>query len=89
MGAAYHDGHAAFVVCDVIWEPEKSIAVIEKALRVPSVRGLIVTLKLKHPVDFALLEKAQRIVGGHDGFVGRVKHLMANKLEVTAMMRRL
>ncbi len=90
LGAGYFDGgRASFVVCDVIWEPEKSIAIIEKALRVPSLRGLVVTLKLKHPVDFAVLEKAQRIVGGHDGFVGRVKHLMANKLEVTAMMRRL
>lgn len=81
-------GAPAFVVCDVIWEPEKSIAVVEKAGKVPSLRGLVVTLKLKHPVDFDLLERARRVVDGADAFAGRIKHLMANKLEVTLMMRR-
>ncbi len=77
----------ALVVCDVIWEPEKSVAVLRRALALPSVRALVVTLKLKDPIDFDVIDDARAALRGHD-VTGRVKHLVANKREVTVMARR-
>lgn len=76
------------LVCDVIWEPEKALAVIKRSLGLPRLRALVVTLKLRQPVDFAALAAGVALATDTDGFSGRVKHLLANKLEVTVLMRR-
>jgi len=76
------------LVCDVIWEPEKALAVITRSVALPRLRALVVTLKLRHPVDFTVIAAGVALATGTDGFAGRVKHLLANKLEVTVLMRR-
>ena len=77
-----------WLFCDVIADPGKSLAVAHKALGWPSLRALIVTLKLKNPIDYGVLQQAQALAAQTPGFVGRCKHLVANKLEVTLMMKR-
>ena len=78
----------AFVVCDVIWEPRHTLTVVQRALQVPGLRGVVATLKLKRPVDHDVIGLAVDLATRAPGFSGRVKHLVANKLEVTLLMRR-
>ncbi|MDP2341771.1 MAG: SAM-dependent methyltransferase [Deltaproteobacteria bacterium] len=78
----------AFVVCDVIWEPANTLVVVERALKVPSVRGVVATIKLRRPVDHEVIKRAVDTATNTPGWSGRVKHLVANKLEVTLLMRR-
>jgi 23S rRNA C2498 (ribose-2'-O)-methylase RlmM len=78
----------AFVVCDVIWEPASTLVVVGRALQVPSVRGIVATVKLRRPVDHAAIKRAVDVATQTPGWTGRVKHLVANKLEVTLLMRR-
>jgi 23S rRNA (cytidine2498-2'-O)-methyltransferase len=78
----------AWVVCDVIWAPERTIEVVRRSVAVDSVRGVVATVKLTRPVDFDTLDAARELATGTAGFAGRVKHLVANKLEVTLLMRR-
>lgn len=82
------DFDPTLVVCDVIWEPKNALTVVERALALPRLRGLVVTLKLKQPVDVDAIERGVALATGTDGFTGRVKHLLANKLEVSLLMRR-
>jgi 23S rRNA C2498 (ribose-2'-O)-methylase RlmM len=77
-----------WVVCDVIWAPQHTLKVLGRAMALPSVRGVVATLKLTRPVDFSVLDAAVDLVSSHSAFEGRVKHLVANKQEVTLMMRR-
>lgn len=78
----------SWLICDVIAEPERSLAVAERALASRALRGLVVTLKLKRPPQLEVLKKARALARGTPGFFGRVKNLGANKLEVSLMMRR-
>ena len=77
-----------WLLCDVIAEPERSLDVAKRALTSRSLKGLVVTLKLKQPVSLKLLDEARAVAQRTQGFFGRCKHLAANKLEVTLMMRR-
>ncbi len=78
----------AFVVCDVIWEPKITLVVVERALQVPGLRGIVATIKLKRPVDHDVVAQSVELATNTPGFSGRVKHLVANKLEVTLLIRR-
>jgi hypothetical protein len=77
-----------WVVCDVIWEPARTLEIVARAVAIDSVRAVVATLKLVRPVDFDVLDEAVGLATGTVGFAGRVKHLVANKLEVTLLMRR-
>ncbi len=77
-----------WVVCDVIWSPRNTLAVVERAAAIDSVRAVVATIKLVRPVDFDVLDEAVGLATGTIGFSGRVKHLVANKLEVTLLLRR-
>jgi 23S rRNA (cytidine2498-2'-O)-methyltransferase len=78
----------SWLVCDVIWAPKHTLDVVARAVAVDSVRAIVATIKLVRPVDFDVLDEAVALATGTIGFVGRVKHLVANKLEVTLLMRR-
>jgi hypothetical protein len=77
-----------WVVCDVIWAPKNTLDVVARAVAVDSVAAIVATIKLVRPVDFDVLNEAVGLATGTAGFFGRVKHLVANKLEVTLLMRR-
>lgn len=80
---------ASIVLCDVIWTPDNALVVAERVLKTTSVRAAVITLKLKEPIDWDTLHKAQNLVRDLPGhWTGRLKHLMANKLEVTLLLRR-
>ena len=78
----------AFVLCDVIWEPKHTLTVVKRAAQVSGLRAVVATLKLKRPVDHDVIAEAVAVATGTQDFSGRVKHLVANKLEVTLLMRR-
>lgn len=77
-----------WLICDVIAEPERSLDVATRALASPALRALVVTLKLKRPAKLDVLKKARALARTTPGFFGRAKNLVANKLEVSLMMRR-
>lgn len=77
-----------WLICDVIAEPERSLELAMKALASPKLQALVVTLKLKRPVQLEVLKKARALARGTPGYFGRTKNLVANKLEVSLMMRR-
>ncbi len=77
-----------WLVCDVIAEPQKNLALAQAALSSSALRALVVTLKLKRPLGLDVLAQARAVARRTPGFFGRVKCLSANKLEVTLMMKR-
>lgn len=83
-----------WLLCDVIDMPQKNAERLVNFMRgfgaTPPVRGAVVTLKLKNPLDWDALAKGRAICRGEvvEGFVGRCKNLFFNKLEVTCMVRR-
>ncbi len=82
-------GHkASIVLCDVIWTPDNALVIADRVTRTPSARAAVITLKLKQPIDWASLKAAKAILHRPGGWNGRLKHLMANKLEVTLLLRR-
>jgi len=77
------------VICDVIWGPEHAVAVARRALQEKTLRAAVITLKLKSDVAWDVLADARRLVRDLPADVsGRVKHLGANKREVTLLLRR-
>jgi len=82
-------GHkASIVLCDVIWTPDNALVIADRVTRTPSARAAVITLKLKQPIDWATLKEAKGLLNRPGGWNGRIKHLMANKLEVTLLLRR-
>lgn len=79
---------ATWLCCDIIDEPRKTLDLVRRALESPRLGGLVVTVKLKRPIDLCALIQARRIATTTPGYLGRVKNLAHNKLEVTLMMRR-
>lgn len=77
-----------WLLCDVIAEPERSLDVVARAVQSSHLRGLVVTLKLKRPIQFDVVKRARALCRTTPGFFGRTKSLAANKLEVTVLMRR-
>jgi 23S rRNA C2498 (ribose-2'-O)-methylase RlmM len=77
------------VVCDVIWEPKNAFAIMRRAVAVPTTRAAVITFKLKEPIEWELLEETRAFVRDLPAaWSGRLKHLTANKLEVTLLLRR-
>lgn len=80
---------ATWLLCDVIDLPHKSLDLIARALEQPRLRGLVVTIKLKRPIDVGVLRAARTLCAQSAGFLGRAKNLCHNKCEITVMMHRL
>jgi 23S rRNA (cytidine2498-2'-O)-methyltransferase len=78
-----------WLLCDVIAEPQRSFDLAKNAVTHDPVKALVITLKLKKPVQLDVVNRARAFVRTTPGFIGRVKNLVANKLEVTLMMKRL
>jgi 23S rRNA C2498 (ribose-2'-O)-methylase RlmM len=77
------------VVCDVIWEPSNAFEIMRRAVAVPTTRVAVITFKLKAPIDWALLDETRAFVRDLPAaWSGRLKHLSANKLEVTLLLRK-
>ena len=77
-----------FLVCDIIETPDRVLGWLKDFASKHPLRGFIVTLKLKKPLDFKTLEGARR--WAEDALTDwqwRIKNLRNNKLEVTFMAR--
>lgn len=80
---------AEWIVCDVIDEPARLLAVAREALQSERLRGLVLTVKLKRPVKKRAIADARRVLARARGrFDGRIKQLVHNKNEVTLLARR-
>ena len=75
-----------FLLCDIIEEPGRVLNWLkESALREP-LRAFVVTLKLKKPLNFRILDDARSWAENHlDGWHWRIKNLKNNKMEVSFM----
>ena len=80
-----------WLLCDVVCEPPRTVALIERWLANRWCRNLVCTLKFKGRAGYGVLATlpalfAPRIAAGELRFA-RVKHLAHNKNEVTVMAR--
>lgn len=81
---------ATWLLCDVIDAPARSLELIERALAEQRLRALVVTVKLKPPIDLGPVRAARALAAeaASHGWQARVKHLVHNKHEVTFLARR-
>lgn len=81
---------ATWLICDVIDVPAKTLALLERGLATPSLRGLVVTIKLTPPLDHGVIVAAKSLAtyAERHGWRSRVKHLVHNKNEITFLARR-
>lgn len=81
---------ATWLICDVIDVPAKTLALLERALKSPLLRGLVVTIKLTPPLDHGVITAAKLLAASarRIGWCARVKHLVHNKNEVTFLAKR-
>lgn len=81
---------ATWLLCDVIDSPSRSLELIERALAEPGLRALVVTVKLKPPIDLAPVRAAKALAAdaASKGWQARVKHLVHNKHELSFLARR-
>jgi hypothetical protein len=78
-----------WLVCDVIAEPSLILGVLHQLSSRPSrVVGAVVTIKLRAPIDPAVLADVKQWCQHNGVFIARAKQLLANKLEFTVMAHR-
>ncbi|MBT8491412.1 MAG: hypothetical protein KJO07_00010 [Deltaproteobacteria bacterium] len=78
---------ATWMLCDIIDQPERAAWLVEQAAKSETIRALVVTLKLKRPIDLRLVHDIVAQLP-RDAMTLRVKHLVHNKSEVTILGRR-
>ncbi|MCP4503743.1 MAG: hypothetical protein GY822_27775 [Deltaproteobacteria bacterium] len=78
---------ATWMICDIIAEPEKSLELLEKALVQPQIKAGVLTLKLKHPIKWQVIDNAKRALIAA-GVRWDIRNLVNNKLEVSVLFRR-
>lgn len=81
---------ATWLICDVIDVPAKTLSLLQRAVGTPSLRGLVVTLKLTPPLDHGVIAAAKSLAASARkvGWSTRVKHLVHNKNEITFLAKR-
>lgn len=79
---------ADWLVCDIIAEPARTLALLATALESERLAAFVVTVKLRLPIDFTIVDEARALLDAHPAFSTRVKNLFHNKVEVTLMGRR-
>ena len=79
---------ADWIVCDIIAEPARTLELVERALTSTRLEAFVITVKLREPIDFSIVERAQKILDEHPEFLSRAKNLFHNKVEFTLMGRR-
>ncbi len=77
-----------WLLCDVIAEPQRNLAIIERWLDERLARNLVVTVKFKGETDYGRLAALPALFARLEPAFARVKQLAHNKNEVTVMVRR-
>jgi 23S rRNA (cytidine2498-2'-O)-methyltransferase len=76
-----------WLLCDVVCEPPRSLALIEAWLTRGLCRNLVVTVKFKGRAGYGVLETLPPLFARLGPAFARVKQLVHNKNEVTVMVR--
>jgi len=77
-----------WLLCDVIAEPQRSIALVSRWLEEGLARNLVVTVKFKGETEFGQLAGLPALFARLQPTFARIKQLAHNKNEVTVMVRR-
>ncbi|HLK90018.1 MAG TPA: 23S rRNA (cytidine(2498)-2'-O)-methyltransferase RlmM, partial [Polyangia bacterium] len=77
-----------WLVCDVVCEPPRSLALVERWLTQGLCRNLVVTVKFKGRAGYGVLAELPALFDKVRPAFARVKQLAHNKNEVTVMVRR-
>jgi 23S rRNA U2552 (ribose-2'-O)-methylase RlmE/FtsJ len=77
-----------WLVCDVVCEPPRSLAICDSWLSAGLCRNLVVTVKFKGSAGYGLLADLPALFARMRPAFARVKQLRHNKNEVTVMVRR-
>lgn len=78
---------ATWLVCDIIAEPERNLQLLLDALAQPQMKAGVVTLKLKRPVKWNVVDEAKAALDAA-GVQWTIRNLVNNKLEVSVLFRR-
>jgi 23S rRNA (cytidine2498-2'-O)-methyltransferase len=76
-----------WLLCDVVCEPARAIALVDDWLSARRCRNLVVTIKFKGRDQYGALADLDPIFARVSAAFARVKHLATNKNEVTVMVR--
>ncbi len=79
---------ADWLVCDIIAEPARTLSLLADALKSDRLGAFVVTVKLRLPIDFTIVDEARALLAAHPAYSTCVKNLFHNKVEVTLMGRR-
>ena len=77
-----------WLLCDVIAEPQRSIALVSRWLEEGLARNLVVTVKFKGETEYGQLAALPDLFARLQPTFARIKQLAHNKNEVTVMVRR-
>jgi 23S rRNA C2498 (ribose-2'-O)-methylase RlmM len=77
-----------WLVCDVVCEPPRSLALVDRWLSQGLCRNLVVTVKFKGRAGYRVLQELPALFARLTPAFARVKQLGHNKNEVTVMVRR-
>jgi 23S rRNA (cytidine2498-2'-O)-methyltransferase len=77
-----------WLLCDVIAEPQRSLALVAEWMEKGWARNLVVTIKFKGTGAYGLLAGLGAVFEQNRPVFARAKHLAHNKNEVTVMVRR-
>jgi hypothetical protein len=90
IGNAFNYAPAApadWLLCDVVCEPQRSLALVDTWLSRGLCRNLVVTVKFKGRAGYGVLEELPPLFARLRPAFARVKQLAHNKNEVTVMVR--
>ena len=76
-----------WLLCDVVCEPQRSLALVESWLTAKLCRNLVVTVKFKGRSGYRVLDALPQLFARLRPAFARVKQLAHNKNEVTVMVR--
>jgi len=76
-----------WLLCDVVCEPPRSLALVETWLTRGLCRNLVVTVKFKGRAGYGVLDALPPLFARLGPAFARVKQLVHNKNEVTVMVR--
>ena len=77
-----------WLLCDVICEPARTLALVDTWMREGLCRRVVATLKFKGPPDPDILAETRRRLGHHGWPFVRLKHLQHHSNEVVILARR-
>ena len=81
-------GPVDWLLCDVICEPEKTVALVERWMDEKLCNAVVATLKFKGTADYPIIAEARKRLGRRRWAFLRIKHMRHHNNEAVILLRR-